>query len=126
MPERYQQEIEEILRQSGELTGKPKRQPSFLKLVWRHFLQSLGGKTWSISPGRVMLAAVSLLLTALLISSAAPGFVAPLAWAGLLLFIVGYAMFFIKPQKPLEKRWRGQKIELEGDSWWDRLRKKLG
>ncbi len=124
MPERYQQEIEEILRQSGELTGKSKRQPGFLKLVWRQFVQSLGGKTWSISPGRVMVAAVSLLLAALLISSAVPGFVAPLAWAGLLLFIVGYAMFFIKPQK-IEKRWRGQKIELDGDSWWDRLKRKI-
>ena len=71
-----------------------------------------------------MLAAVRLLLAALLIGSAVPGFGAPLAWAGLILFVVGYAMFFIKPKK-IEKRWRGQTIELEEDSWWDRLRRKI-
>jgi len=35
----------------------------------------------------------------------------PLAWVGLVLFIIGYAMFFIKPPKGPEQRWRGQPLD---------------
>ena len=127
MPERYKREIEEILRQAGELgngKGPGSQRPGLLKLAWRHAVQSLGGKTWSISPGRVMLLAFSLLLAAVVVGSAVPGLIAPLAWLGLILLIVGYAMFFIRPPR-IEKRWRGQKIDYDGDSWWDRLRRKI-
>ena len=75
-----------------------------------------------------MLIAFVLLLAALVLNSAAPSFgiTGLVAWSGLILLIVGYAMFFIRPKpiKPIEKRWRGQKIELNGESWWERLRRK--
>lgn len=125
MPERYQREIEEILKQSGDLgSNEPKRsdQQSIWRLMLRSLGRFLGGRTWSISPGRVMLAAVVLLLLAFVLRFSASGLVAPLAWAGLLLFIVGYAMFFLRPPR-IEKRWRGR--SMEEDSWWDRFRKKL-
>ena len=64
-----------------------------------------------------MLIAVSLMVAALIVR------VAPLAWGGLLLFIIGYGMFFVRPPK-VENRWRGQVVDRE-DSWWDRLRRKL-
>jgi VIT1/CCC1 family predicted Fe2+/Mn2+ transporter len=125
MPERYQREIEEILKQSGDLGGKERERKapqSIWRLVLRSFGRSLGGRAWSISPGRVMLAAAVLLLLAFVLRFSASGLVAPLAWAGLLLFIVGYAMFFLRPAK-VEKHWRGR--SLEEDSWWNRFRKKL-
>jgi hypothetical protein len=128
MSQRYQKEIEDILRQAGEVgSGKGPRRPrqSLLRLAWIYVARSLGGKTWSISPGRIMLAAVSLLLSALIVGAFVPGgIVAPLAWAGLLLFIVGYAMFFVRPPK-VEKRWREQAIDDGTEAWWDRLRRKL-
>lgn len=128
MSERYKREIEEILKRSGDLAETKRPQgprPSIWRLIWLNIKQSLGGRTWSISPGRVMLVAVCLLLSALIVRAAVPGMVAPLAWAGLLLFIVGYAMFFLKkPGSNVEKRWRGQPIE-NSESWWDRLRRKL-
>ena len=125
MAERYKKEIEEILQQAGDLgSGGPSRsKPTFLKLVWLQMVQSLGGKTWAIRPGRVMLVAVVLLLAALLLRPTLPGIVGLLAWAGLILFIVGYAMFFIRPPK-VEKRWRGETIEY-GESWWSRLRRRI-
>ena len=126
MSQRYKREIEEILKQAGELSpSQTRRKPrqNFRRLIWLYVSQSLGGKNWSISPGRVMLAAVSLLLAALILRAVIPGAVVPLAWVGLLLFIVGYGMFFIKPPK-IEKRWRGQPLEEPGDSWWDRIRRK--
>ena len=129
MPDRYRREIEEILRQAGDLEpsdlGKGPRQ-SVWRLALLYVKQSLGGKGWSLSPGRVMLIAVSLFLAALVFRAMVPlpGLVQPLAWAGLLLFIVGYAMFFLKPPK-IEKRWRGQPLDELGDSWWNRLRRKF-
>jgi hypothetical protein len=126
MSERYKKEIEEVLKQAGELgtsSGRPRRQRSLWGLIWLQVAQSVGGRTWSITPGRVMLTAVALLLGALIVRSFAPGIVGLLFWAGLVLFIVGYAMFFVRP-KTVEKRWRGQSIEYDGSTWWDRFRKK--
>ena len=128
MSNRYQQEIEEILKQAGGFESSDRyRRPrqNFWRLLWVYLGQSLGGKAWSISPGRIMLIAGSLLLTALIVRAIVPGLVAPLAWAGLLLFIVGYAMIFVRPPK-IEKRWRGQPLEDAGESWWDRFRRRLG
>ena len=126
MSDKYQREIEEILRQAGELA--PAKRPagqrqSVWKLAWLHLAESVGGKTWTISPGRVMLVAVALLLSALIVRAAVPGLVGPLAWAGLVLFIVGYGLFFVRPRK-LERRWRGQPMDTD-DSLWGRFRRKI-
>ena len=126
MPDKYQQEIEEILKQAGELKGTAQRQKSrqsTWRLTWLYLLRSLGGKAWSLQPGRVMLIAVCLLLAALIFSRMIPGLGGPLALAGLLLFIVGYALFFVKPRK-IEKRWRGQPLDDGQGAWWDRFRRK--
>ena len=131
MPEQYQEEIEEILKQAGESPRAPvKRQakPGVLRLLRQYLSQSTSGKGWSISPGRVMLTAVSLLLVALLLGRFVPGGAGPLALAGLLLFMVGYGMFFVNPRKNPEKKWRGELIEEPTQNplaaWWSRFRKR--
>ena len=127
MSERYKREIEEILEQAGE--PEPSRSRRRLgytawRLAWLYVTQSLGGKRWSLSPGRIMLIAVLVLLAALVLRAMTPGVVAPLGLAGLLLFILGYGLFFVKPPK-IEKRWRGQPLEDRGESLWDRLRRRM-
>lgn len=82
------------------------------------------GQPWarvrdSISPGRVMLGAFVLLLVALLFRSQMPGMASPIAWAAVVLFIVGYALFFLNPRAPYEKRWRGRLVETSLP-WWRR------
>ncbi len=114
MAERYQREIEDIL---GKLDGtasqqtqpvpQPKRRRPFA------FLGKLftGRGRW-FSPGRVVLAAACLLLVALLFKASLPGFLVPfLLWGAVVIFILGYALFFINANEPPEKRWRGQTIE---------------
>ena len=125
MPQRYEDEIEEILKQVGEVgPGPVKRRRSFLSLLGAYISKLLGGGTWSITPGRVMLVAGVVLLLGLLMPSLAPaGIWAPLAWGGLILFIVGYAMFFIRPRK-VEKRWRGQPIDDGDEGLWERLKRR--
>ena len=127
MPEKYQKEIEEILKQAGGLvsSSRPaKTRPSLWRLIRVYIAGSLGGKLWSLNPGRIMAVAVSLLLLALLFTRIVPGIGGPIALAGLLLFIVGYGMFFVQP-RGIEKRWRGQPLEQEVDSWWSRFRRKI-
>lgn len=135
MSNRYQREIEEILKKSGELSEtipEPKPKLGFWRLVWLNVKKSLGGKPLSVSPGRVMLTAVSLLLVALFIRSIGGGIAGAIALVGLLLFIIGYGMFFVQPRSKRPdgeiKKWRGQPIEYESDesSLWDRLRRRFG
>ena len=126
MPNKYQKEIEEILRQAGDVAPAgpvhgPRR--SFWSLLWAYVRHSFRAKGLWPSPGRVMLIAVSLLLVALLMNAFQLGRAAPLAIAGLLLFIVGYGMFFIHPPK-IEKRWRGQPVDDDEERWWRRIRRK--
>ena len=127
MSERYQREIEEILEEAGDLEPARPRlgaRAGFWRLIRAYIGQSLRGSRWSLSPGRVMLIAVSLLLAALVLRGALPGIVGPLAWAGLLLFIVGYGLFFVKPPK-IEKWWRGQALESGGESLWTKFRRRI-
>ncbi len=126
MADRYQREIEEILQRAGEVAppvAPSPRKVGLRRIVWNSVKQSLSGKPLSFSPGRAMLAAVLLLLAALVLNSVGVGPVALVALAGLILFIVAYGMFFIRPPKA-QKRWRGQVIEEDsGGSIWDRFRR---
>ena len=126
MSNKYQREIEEILQKAGDLgpTRGGRRTPrqSLPRLVWLYVKHSLGGKLWSLSPGRVMLIGLVLLLSTLVVRPFVHwgGY---LAWAGLLISIVGYGMVLARPPKQ-EKRWRGQPMEDPGESFWDRLRRR--
>ena len=131
MPSRYQREIEDILERAGEVGSKrpPRRSSkrrSFRKLIWVYVKQSLSGNLFSISPGRIMLLGFVLLFSFLLLRPFSSGVAGMLAWAGLIIFIVGYGMVLVRPPK-IEKRWRGQSVEFEpsGYSWLDRIRRKI-
>ena len=130
MPQKYQREIEEILQQAGDLglSDLPQRRQKlgFGRLAWEYFKQSIGGSAFSVTPGRIMLGAVLILLAALVLNLATTGFgiAGLLAWLGFILFLVGYAMFFIKP-KPVQKRWRGDVIEYQDESIWNKLRNRF-
>ena len=116
MSDRYEREIEDILKRAGDF-GEPSppkrasgREYSFRKLVWVYIRQSLGGRMWSFSPGRVMLIGFVLLLSTLIVRPFAAGAIGYLAWAGLLLCIVGYGLILARPPK-MDKRWRGQPLD---------------
>ena len=122
MANRYEREIEDILKKAGGFDPDPggdgpkkPRSRNVVRLAWLQFRQSLSGKPWSLSPGRVMLIGFALLLSTLIVIPFVSGVASYLAWAGLLLCIVGYGMFLARPSSggDVEKRWRGRAVDTE-------------
>jgi hypothetical protein len=80
-----------------------------------------------ISPSKLMLGSFGLLLLALILGFAGVGSVVYLVVAGLVLFVIAYALFFVRPGGSLasyEKRWRGRPIE-DRQTMIDRLKRWL-
>ena len=129
MSEKYQREIEDILghiEDPAQRKAGPRRTGLF-RMFLNAFGRFLGGKGWNLSPGRIMLGSLSILLVALLFSASMPGVLgAALAWGAVILFILGYALFFINPSSSYEKRWRGQAIETPPTLWERFLRRVKG
>jgi hypothetical protein len=127
MPERFQLEIEKILEQTEDLppprdTEKAPKEPSRSPRV-----PSSGWKS-SITSGRLIVFSVLLLLTFALVSNGTWQMV--FFWAGLILAIAGYALFFARADKAASKpHWRGKLVEYDespsGPSMWDKFRKRF-
>jgi len=128
MPEKYQEEIEDILRGMGEktLTGASRgsEKPADDAPIVSRQAQApvpITNRTsfWAmVSPGKLAVIGLVLLVIGAF-------WVRPLIWVGLGFLVGAYLLFFVKPRSiPMEKRWRGQAIEPEGSSW-DRFRQWL-
>ena len=133
MSNKYQQEIEEILKQADEVlpkdrprpvpaggkSGSDDRSPS-------PFRRLFGGGGPKISAGKIFMASIALFLLALVVGAVGILSVVPLVAAGLILFVIAYALFFVKPGSgaQYEKRWRGRVIE-ERSSLMDRMKRWL-
>lgn len=131
MPEKYQDEIEEILRRSGESapvkgsrqSEQPLEDDSEAYSSLRDIKQSnhRSARWWpSFSPGKVMLGGLAIFLI---------GAITPfslLIWPGLAILVIAYLLFFVKPgSAPIEKRWRGRSVEEDDGSNVDKLKKWL-
>jgi uncharacterized membrane protein YccC len=133
MPERYQEEIEEILKGIEETSPKqarsggvdrgpgeayrsvrykePGEAPSAAprRPWWRSFLSS----------GKLALAGLLMFVFWLLLQWMV------LIWIGLALLVVAYLIFFVKPRSPYgEKIWRGRSME-ERRSHWESVKRWL-
>lgn len=123
MPERFKQEIEEILEQSEALPpqSRTKRAPK----TNADEPKSSGGV---ITPGRVIIAGVLLLLTFALIFDGTLSTV--FLWAGLVIGVLGYALFFVRADRAENKpHWRGTPVEYDSTSsspsFWDKLTRRF-
>ncbi|MCH2321569.1 MAG: hypothetical protein MK384_07970 [SAR202 cluster bacterium] len=130
MGQKYREEIEEILEQAGDLRSSPnansQRQRALAVRGWHMIRWSLSGSLLSLNPGRVLLIGLSFLLASFVLNLTTPGLglIGILGWGGFVLFITGYAMFFIRP-KSVEKRWRGEVIEIRGESWINKISRRF-
>ena len=131
MPEKYQNEIEEILRRSGEAApvestrNRPLAPEDSPELVDDHAQSPRSSRRWiNFSPGKIMLGGLVIFLIAVIM-----GFKI-FIWVGLAVLAGAYLLFFVKPNYgTIEKRWRGRLIEEPGseepESRVDRLKKWL-
>jgi hypothetical protein len=132
MPEKhqkYQEEIEEILRGLEEKApanplgerGKPLDDlPRTSRQNYRHFQPGYSkGWNWaSVSPGKLALLGLIILLLGAI-------WLRPLIWVGLGILAGAYLLFFVKPRSmSYEKRWRGQALE-NSPSPWERFKRWL-
>ncbi len=139
MPEKYQDEIEEILK--GFEEKEPPRPPRRTQPVIddlpnassdespRDREQSNSGRAtgarWKfLTPGKVALAGIILLLLGAL-NPLGIG-LGWLVWLGLLGLAGAYLLFFVRP-RPInqEKRWRGRSVESQSASQWQRIKRWL-
>lgn len=132
MPEKYQQEIEEILKKVGEAPpgDPPDRSERPLEDRPRTQRPSTGptgaprhggsSRRPTITPGKVLLTGLILLVVAALLK------LGTLVWIGLGLLVVAYLFFFITPRSmSYEKRWRGQPVDEGYPSAWERFKRWL-
>jgi hypothetical protein len=123
MPEKYQEEIEEILEGLGEkapanTAAREPQKPLDDTPVVSHRgspPRQSGpnqGRTWpTVTPGKLALIGLVVLLVGAL-------WVRPLIWVGLGFLVGAYILFFIKPRSIFhEKRWRGKPMEEETSPW---------
>jgi hypothetical protein len=119
MTQRYQKEIEEILDQvntrapSEKDTGigdTPGKRPVSPRRSIGRGEQLLSRLPFRVSPARMVLLGIVLLVAAMVLRSAVPAVTGPLTWTGIGLFIAAYVAFFIRPRRPAERRWRGRVI----------------
>jgi hypothetical protein len=136
MPEKYQDEIEEILRgiEEQEPPSPPRRPQPIIDDMPRANREEAplyrdrprGSKSsnsrWNrITPGRVALAGFIFLALGLALNSMGFGW---LVWLGLLSLAGAYLLFFVRP-RPINKgkRWRGRAVETQGPSPWQRFKR---
>ena len=128
MSEKYQREIEDILGQIDELPAaraQPKRR-NFLRSAFGMMARAMAGRGNRISPGKILLTSLALVLVAALFKAVLPGIVVPvLLWTAVITFIVGYALFFINTSEPFERRWRGEPVNEPPPTTWERMRRWL-
>ena len=137
MPEKYQDEIEEILKGiegDGPVVPPRNSQPILDDLpapapgseADREPGHSGAGprSRWqSITPGKVALVGLALLLLGGVMGPVAGAGWSWLVWAGLVGLAAAYLLFFVRP-RPVnqDKRWRGRSVESRGPSPWQRFK----
>ena len=131
MQDKYQQEIEEILKNAGEVApeGFSRETVKPLEDRPRAVRQALESsrpapsfspkRRWpTVTPGKILMTGLVVFVVTALLQ------VWVLVWFGLALLVFGYLLFFITPRNfSMEKRWRGESIEDVPESSWDRFKR---
>ncbi len=122
MSERLEREIEEILQQAELPPASPK--------AHRGGGRRAGSGSYRIQdalqPKKLFFVSLALFLTWLVLWATNIAQSVVLFWLALVLFIIGYALYFVRSENTPERRWRGQVVDYgDGNSWRDRLRRWL-
>ncbi len=115
MSDKYQREIEEILKKTGDLQPGSNSEEG----VWRRSFWAISKRLRKIPVMRIIVAAAVVVFLSFLFS------IPILMWGGVILCLIGYIWFLVRPRNHrTEKYWRGESLEDKTASWWDRIRRK--
>ena len=131
MKDKYQEEIEEILRKAGESApdksarqserhpeDRPRDRRASPPAPAQHSRPS--SRRWTISSGKLLVAGLALLFIG------GVSKVLPLMWVGLIALAAAYLLYFLKPRSiQQEKRWRGRSVEDGETSLWDWVKRRF-
>ena len=124
MPDKYKEEIEEILRDLGETARPGGNQRSVKPPDDAPVASPPAPPDAPVSRGRKfwpLVSPVKLAVVGLILLVVGAFWFRPAIWIGLGFLVGAYILFFVRP-KPIhmDKRWRGQRMEDEL-SIWDRF-----
>jgi hypothetical protein len=118
LPDRYQREIEDILRRMGE-SPEPTKQKWSWHLSWRQVVKHIiviRSMFLSIaSPGNVLKVSLILLAASFVLRFMMPRFAVYVSSIAVVLLVVGVAGFVMSEHNPTTRGWRGRPLELPGD-----------
>ena len=130
MSDKYQKEIEELLRNAGEaapdeavsekekaLEDRPqtRRRTSDPEPAPAH---TPSGRWPTIKPSKVLLTGLVIFIVAALLKFWV------FVWLGLALLVVGYLLFFVSPRSiSTDKHWRGRALEPGSETSWERFKR---
>ena len=131
MSDKYEKEIEEILKNAGEVApdeavGEMERplddRPKELRRASSSNKAPVSytprGRWPSITPGKILITGLLVFIVTAVLQ------IWVLIWVGLALLVVGYLLFFVTPRNiSMEKRWRGESLEDPPESPWNRLKR---
>ncbi len=124
MADRFEREINEIIRKTGDLPPPPRA----ARRAVRRASRTGGRRIFSLNARSMMLVSLVLLLIGSLLWGASSGLGGLIVLIGIVLLLASYAVFFGNRNTTLpggyEKRWRGQAVydERSASPWSDRLR----
>ena len=121
MPEKYEREIEEILRKTSFSAPKRNRHSSgwtnSLAAACRHY-------TADLSPTRLLVFGMALALLGYFAREFVPELGFPMSLLALILLVGGLALSMSRRNSRQPPSWRGQTIDLPANDLWLRLKRR--
>ena len=120
MPQKYEREIDEILRRFDDWPPRrPRRRRAMSIGAWRSRLPSVHLR---MSPTMLFVACIALALLGYLIRPIVPSLAMPLSLLGLAAFIGALVLSLTRSRSQRPSMWRGRPLQLTGPTWLDSLR----
>ena len=124
MPKKYEQEIDEILRRFDDWPPRRRQRWRGSSLrAWTAWLRSAAAYL-EVTPTRLLVASMILVLVGYLLRLVAPGLAGPVSLLGLAAFIAALVGSVIQRRRRWRQPagWRGRSLQVATPTWWDALR----
>lgn len=121
MPDKYEREIEEILRKASfSGSGRPRRSSGWmsdLASVWQQW-------TANVSPTRLLVLGMALALLAYFLRAFVPELGYPMTLLALVLLVGGLVLSMSRRNSRQPRSWRGRAVDSPSSEFWRSLKRR--